>query len=176
MGDDFFVLERNLKNYGKILVENVPARTTQLLQRVALHQNGRADVFYHCFAGVSTDWFVKFLEATTAGSADGGSASGGLTTLLELYFRAGRFDDAMRLLREARGDYDSNQIMILAKSHGCHEAVLFLYDRSGLVSARSASCTTFVLGVRVASRALILWCVPSPRVGRANCSLLYGDW
>lgn len=123
-----------LRIYGQELMGSNPAETTELLKHLCVPNEGEygapAEEFIHVFVGRS-EYLQIFLEAVAENVE---SSQTIYNTLLEIYLRSASQDTEkiLQMLRSKQGKYDPEHALVLARTYGCQEAELFLYQRLGL--------------------------------------------
>lgn len=158
---EFDEAEKNMKNYGKILISEVPAETTQLLKLLCTDyhpsdkplinsselqggipqiQRANADEFIHIFVNNSKK-LTEFLEHMV--KVQRSSTSLMYNTLLELYLHD-FVHEADVTVKEEKGrkitslllspdaGYDPNQALVLCQMNDFRAGVLYLYEKMKL--------------------------------------------
>ncbi|GFR61248.1 vacuolar protein sorting-associated protein 11-like protein [Elysia marginata] len=158
---EFEPAESNLKQYGKILMSQVPNETTDLLKRLCTDyrpidkplidqvsldggigkiQKAQAEEFIHIFvnnAGKLTEFLEHMIEVQPA------SSNLVYNTLLELYLhdmvhekvisaRVERERKTLELLKNPDANYDIDQALILCQMNNFKAGILYLYEKAHL--------------------------------------------
>ncbi|KAK3746923.1 hypothetical protein RRG08_030334 [Elysia crispata] len=158
---EFEPAESNLKQYGKILMSQVPNETTELLKRLCTDyrpndkplidqvsldggigkiQKAQAEEFIHIFvnnAGKLTEFLEHMIEVQPA------SSNLVYNTLLELYLhdmvhekvisaRVERERKTLELLKNPDANYDIDQALILCQMNNFKAGILYLYEKAHL--------------------------------------------
>ena len=158
----FEVVKNNLMDYGKILVDSLPKKTTDLLKTLCTNfgtdretlQPLRADpTDYIKLYVMQPDYLVEFLEYMTQNVPNLSPTV--YNTLFELYLK--QYTDsiiretqstsssdsmerkstqveskAMTLLRDSKAPYDMDHALILCQMHDFREGILYLYEKAHL--------------------------------------------
>ena len=159
---DFEVVRDNLMDYGKILVDALPKRTTELLKTLCTNFGTdeytgkplRAEpIDYIKLYAMQPDYLVDFLEFMTQNVPNLSPTV--YNTLLELYLK--QYTDsvlseseaatnadklarkstqveskAMSLLRDSKAPYDMDHALILCQMHDFREGILYMYEKAHL--------------------------------------------
>lgn len=159
---EFEPAESNLKQYGKILMSQVPNETTDLLKRLCTDyrpndkplidqvsldgggigkiQKAQAEEFIHIFvsnAGKLTEFLEHMIEVQPA------SSNLVYNTLLELYLhdmvhekvistRVERERKTLELLKNPDANYDIDQALVLCQMNNFKAGILYLYEKAHL--------------------------------------------
>ncbi|RUS74031.1 hypothetical protein EGW08_018205 [Elysia chlorotica] len=158
---EFEPAESNLKQYGKILMSQVPNETTDLLKRLCTDyrpndkplidqvnldggigkiQKAQAEEFIHIFvnnSGKLTEFLEHMIEVQPA------SSNLVYNTLLELYLhdmvhekvisaRVERERKTLELLKNPDANYDIDQALILCQMNNFKAGILYLYEKAHL--------------------------------------------
>ncbi|KAK3753540.1 hypothetical protein QZH41_018510 [Actinostola sp. cb2023] len=145
---DFVEAESNMKNYGKILVNNVPDEATMLLKRLCTGTSkankARSEEFIHIFVHQKAK-LIEFLEHMI--QVERKSSSLLYNTLLELYLNNAAHETdiqvsciaqvaherkALDLLMNTEAGYDLYHAMVLAQMHHFKAGILYLYEKAKL--------------------------------------------
>ncbi|XP_067666114.1 vacuolar protein sorting-associated protein 11 homolog [Haliotis asinina] len=158
---DFDEAENNLKQYGKILMSEVPQQTTQLLKRLCTDykpmnkplvdqlsmdgglqhiQKANAEEFIHIFVNNSGK-LTEFLEHMV--EVQPNSSNLVYNTLLELYLhdmmherdiapRVDRERKTLELLKNPDARYDIDHALILCQMNNFKAGILYLYEKAHL--------------------------------------------
>jgi len=140
--------ERNLKTYGKELVNEVPESTTTLLTTLCTgytptgdgadgadgggtREKARPEEFIHIYVN-QAEHLLKFLEHIT--TVQPNSATQIYDTLLELYLqskmRETNEEQILDLLRNPEAKYDDHHAMVLAQIYDFKPGILYLYEKA----------------------------------------------
>ncbi|GFO24686.1 vacuolar protein sorting-associated protein 11-like protein [Plakobranchus ocellatus] len=148
---DFESAESNVKQYGKILMSQVPDEMTDLLKRLCTDyrpndggigkiEKAQAEEFIHIFvnnAGKLTEFLEHMIEVQPA------SSNLVYNTLLELYLhdmvhekvivtRVERERKTLELLKNPDANYDIDQALILCQMNNFKAGILYLYEKAHL--------------------------------------------
>uniref|UniRef100_A0A2C9MAP2 Vacuolar protein sorting-associated protein 11 homolog n=1 Tax=Biomphalaria glabrata TaxID=6526 RepID=A0A2C9MAP2_BIOGL len=159
---DFESAESNLKQYGKVLMNEVPKQTTELLKRLCTDykptdkplidqnsldgtlpskiQKANAEEFIHIFVNNSSK-LTEFLEHMI--EVQPNSSNLVYNTLLELYLhdmvhekdistRVDRERKTLDLLKNPDANYDIDQALILCQMNNFKAGILYLYEKAHL--------------------------------------------
>jgi hypothetical protein len=158
---EFDEAEKNLKKYGKVLISEVPAETTELLKTLCTDyhptnkplidsselqgaiphiQRANADEFIHIFVNNSKK-LTEFLEHMV--KVQPNSSTLMYNTLLELYLhdyihesdssaKENKGKKTSTLLQNPDAGYDSNQALVLCQMNDFRPGVLYLYEKMKL--------------------------------------------